>query len=204
MEKSSVSVQTTALSLHVENSKHCYGRIKSGTRCLRPIRPTKTAQQREGGEHCTIWPCFLIESKLPNKLWNYAIQTAAYVRNRCYSRHTKKTPYELYNGRVPNVSKLHKFGSVCFAYKQEKGKLNSRCEQGVFIGYDKNIPAYLVYYPDTERVQKHRLVKFPTKAATERETQTPESHIECDREVHPKVNMEENVDECVENVPEMY
>ena len=89
---------------------------------------------------------------------------------------------------------------VCFAYKQEKGKLDSRCEQGVFVGYDKNSPTYLVNYPDTKRVQKHRLAKFPTKAATERETQTPESQIECsDSEVHPKVNMEENVDECVEN-----
>jgi transposase InsO family protein len=64
--------------------------------------------------------CFLIESKLPDNLWNYAIQTAAYVRNRCYSRRTKKTSYELLNGRVPNVSKLQKFGSVCFAYKQER------------------------------------------------------------------------------------
>lgn len=142
--------------------------------------------------------CFLIESRLPDKLWNYAIQTAAYVRNRCYSRRTKKTPYELLNGREPNVSKLQKFGSVCFAYKQERGKLDSRCEQGVFVGYDKNSPAYLVYYADTEKVQRHRLVKFTTETSTEKETQTPESHIEySDREVHPRVNRDENVDECV-------
>ena len=71
------------------------------------------------------------------------------MRNRCYSRRTKKSSYELLNGRVPNVSKLQKFGSVCFAYKQEEGKPDSRYEQGVFVGYDKNSPAYLVYYPDT-------------------------------------------------------
>ena len=142
--------------------------------------------------------CFLIESKLPDKLWNYAIQTAAYVRNRCYSRRTKKTPYEMLNGREPNISKLQKFGTVCFAYKQEKGKLDSRCEQGVFVGYDKNSPAYLVYYPDTERIQKHRLVKFTTETAMEQGTQTPESHIQCDSEVHPRVNKDVNVDdECV-------
>ena len=146
--------------------------------------------------------CLLIESGLPDKLWNYAVQTSAYVRNRCYSRRTKKTPYELFTGKVPNISKLQKFGSMCFAYKQEKSKLDSRCEQGVFIGYDKNSPASLVYYPDTERVQKHRLVKFTTKTTKERETQTSESHTEYG-DVHSTVdNSEENVvDENVGNVP---
>lgn len=33
----------------------------------------------------------LMQSKLPEKLWNNAMQTSAYVRNRCYSRSTKKT-----------------------------------------------------------------------------------------------------------------
>lgn len=46
------------------------------------------------------------------------------------------------------------------------------------------------------------MVKF-TQAAKEKETQTPESHTECnDIEVHPRVNKDENVDdECV-NVPD--
>ena len=133
--------------------------------------------------------CLLLDSKLPNKLWNYAVQTAAYTRNRCYSRRTKKTPYELFTGKIPNISKLHKFGSTCFTYKQEKGKLDSRCEQGIFVGYDKNSPAYLVYYPDTERVQKHRLVKFTTKTINEKGTQTSESYTEYNGvEAYPTVN----------------
>ena len=98
------------------------------------------------------------------------------MKTRCYNRRTKSTPYKLLNGKEPNVPKVQKFGSVCFACKQEKGKLDSRCEQDVSIGYDKNSPAYLVYYPVTERVQKHRLVKFTTKAATERETLTWITH----------------------------
>lgn len=146
--------------------------------------------------------CLLLESEVPDKLWNYAMP-AAYVRNRCYSRRTKKTPYELFTGKEPNISKLQKFGSICFAYKQEKGKLESRCEQGVFIGYDKNSPAYLVYYPDIERVQKHRLVKFTTKTATEKETQTPEPYIECgDRDIYPMISGgDKSVNENVTNVP---
>lgn len=120
--------------------------------------------------------CLLIESKLPDNLWNYAIQTSAHVRNRCYNRRTKKTAYESLTGKLPNVSQMQKFGSTCFSYKHEKGKLDSRCEQGFFVGYDKNSPAYLVYYPETEKIQKHRLVKFTTRTSKEKETQTFELH----------------------------
>lgn len=92
---------------------------------------------------------------------------------------------------------------MCLAYKHlDKGKLDPKCEQGVFVGYDKNSPAYLVYYPDKEKVQKHRLVKFPTKNGTEKETQTCESYIRYgDGELHPKVNDSRDVDDKVENVP---
>lgn len=41
-------------------------------------------------------------------------------------------PYELFTGNEPNISKLQKFGSVCYTYKQlQKGKLDHMCEQGV-------------------------------------------------------------------------
>lgn len=52
------------------------------------------ALQKEVGEHYEMSRCLLIESGLPDNLWNYAVQTSAYVRNRCYNRHTKKTAYE--------------------------------------------------------------------------------------------------------------
>ncbi len=57
-------------------------------------------------------------------------------------------------------------------YKQEKKKLDARCDRGIFIGYDRNGPAYMVYYPDSGKIQKHRLVKFLTKSDAEQETQT--------------------------------
>jgi len=72
--------------------------------------------------------CMIILSVLPKQLWNYAVQTAAMVHNRCFNRRTGWTPYELQTGKKPNVSKMHKFGSVCYTYKQDKGKLDSRCD----------------------------------------------------------------------------
>ena len=75
-------------------------------------------------------------------------------------------------GKKPNLSRMRVFGSVCCTYKHDKKNLDSRCEKGVFIGYDKYSPAYLVYYPGNKKVSKHRLVRFVTKNVVEKETQT--------------------------------
>lgn len=66
-------------------------------------------------------------------------------------------------------------------YKQIKGKLDPRCDPGLFVGYDKNSPAYLVYHPDTEKVQKHRLVKFMHQVNMEKQTQTVETEQNSDK-----------------------
>lgn len=55
---------------------------------------------------------------------------------------------------------MQKFGTVCYTYRQDKKKLDSRSDKGIFVGYDKNSPAYMVYYPDSRKVMKHRLVRF--------------------------------------------
>ena len=116
--------------------------------------------------------CMLIESNLPKELWTYAVMTAAVVRNRCYNKRGGQTPYQMLTGKKPNLSKMKTFGSPCYAYKQDKKKLDSRCEKGIFVGYDKNSPAYLVFYPNTGKVVKNRLVKFITKSVSESQTQT--------------------------------
>lgn len=46
--------------------------------------------------------CLLLDSNLPDKLWHYTVQTAAYVRNMCFSRHTKTTLNELLTGKEQN------------------------------------------------------------------------------------------------------
>lgn len=60
------------------------------------------------------------------------------------------------------MSRMQKFGTgtVCFTYRQDRKKLDSRSDKGIFVGYDKNSPAYMVYYPDSRKVMKHRLVRF--------------------------------------------
>ena len=102
----------------------------------------------------------LIESGLPKYLWTYALMTATHIRNRCYVQRIKTTPYEMITGIKPNLSKLHIFGTLCYPFITGTKMLDPRYKRGYFIGYDRESPAYLVYYPETRTVIKHRLVTF--------------------------------------------
>ena len=80
----------------------------------------------------------LLEANLPQFLWTYAIMTATHVRNRCYSKRIKATPYGLLTGFKPDVSKLHIFGTVCYSYVHgNKKKMDARSQAGIFVGFDK-------------------------------------------------------------------
>ncbi len=104
--------------------------------------------------------CLLLEAKLPKSMWTYAVMAAAYIRNRCFNVRLGKTPYEAFTGSKPNLSNMHVFGSVCYAYVQNAKKLDPRSKQGIFVGYDKGSPAYLVFHPDSNKVERVRCVKF--------------------------------------------
>ncbi|GJW36723.1 retrovirus-related pol polyprotein from transposon TNT 1-94 [Tanacetum coccineum] len=57
----------------------------------------------------------LIFSRAPLFLWAEAIATACYTQNRSIiHRRFVKTPYELINGRKPDISFLHVFGALCY------------------------------------------------------------------------------------------
>ena len=117
--------------------------------------------------------CLLLHSNLSKEFWPYAVMTAAYIRNRCFNNRLKQTEYFAITGRKPNLSNMRVFGSECYAYKQNKQKLDPRCTKGIFLGYDKGSPAYLVYIPETGKVMKYRVVKFPmTTKEVEQQTQT--------------------------------
>ena len=90
---------------------------------------------------------------------------ATYIRNRCYNKHLKQTPFHALTGKKPNLSNMRVFGSECYVYcTDDKKKLDPRSNKGIFVGYDGCSPAYLVYYPDTGKVMKRRVVKFPSAA----------------------------------------
>ena len=66
------------------------------------------------------------------------VNTTCHTVNRVYFRpDTKKTPYELWKGRKPNVKYFRIFGSICFILKDREnmGKFDFRSDEGIFLGY---------------------------------------------------------------------
>ena len=57
----------------------------------------------------------LNSKRLSKKLWAKAVNTACHTIKRVYfCPCTKKTPYELWKGKKPNISYFHTFGSTCY------------------------------------------------------------------------------------------
>ena len=108
----------------------------------------------------SIARCLLFKSKLPKNLWVDALMASAYIRNSCYNKTTRKTPYESFTGSKPNSNKMHIFGMTYFSYVQKKMKLDPRCEKGIFVSYDKQSSAYLIYFLETTAVKRVRCIKF--------------------------------------------
>jgi len=91
----------------------------------------------------------LNENDLPKYFWADAVSTACYVLNKVLIRPIlKKTPYELFRGRKPNISHLKVFGCKCFILNNGKdnlGKLDSKANEGIFLGYSLHGHVYRAY-----------------------------------------------------------
>nr|GFA97398.1 retrovirus-related Pol polyprotein from transposon TNT 1-94 [Tanacetum cinerariifolium] len=71
----------------------------------------------------------LIFSRAPLFLWAEAIATACFTLNRSIiHRRFNKTPYELINGRKPDISFLHLFSALCYPKndREDIGKLGAK------------------------------------------------------------------------------
>nr|GFC85086.1 retrovirus-related Pol polyprotein from transposon TNT 1-94 [Tanacetum cinerariifolium] len=90
----------------------------------------------------------LIFSRAPLFLWAEAIATACFTQNRSIiHRRFYKTPYELINGRKPDISFLHVFGALCYPKnnREDIGMLGAKGDIGFFIGSGLD----LTYAPST-------------------------------------------------------
>ena len=107
--------------------------------------------------------CLLFEANIIKYLWPQAVQAAVYILNRRLNIRIGKTPYEAVTGIKPNLQNMEIFGSVCYAYVQQKSKLDARNEECIFVGYCRKSPAYLVYLPEKRCIKRVRVVEFTSK-----------------------------------------
>ncbi|GJY39081.1 putative ribonuclease H-like domain-containing protein, partial [Tanacetum coccineum] len=105
----------------------------------------------------------LIFSHAPLFLWAEAIATACYTQNRSIiHRRFNKTPYELINGRKPDISFLHVFGALCYPKNDHEdiGKLDAKGDIGFFIGYSTDSCAYRAYNRRIKKIMEIMNVTF--------------------------------------------
>nr|GEV91754.1 retrovirus-related Pol polyprotein from transposon TNT 1-94 [Tanacetum cinerariifolium] len=110
----------------------------------------------------------LIFSRAPLFLWAEAIATACFTQNRSIiHRRFNKTPYELINGRKPDISFLYVFGALCYPKndREDTGKLGAKGDIGFFIGYSADFCAYRVFNRRTKKIMETMNVSFDELSA---------------------------------------
>ncbi|GJT74120.1 retrovirus-related pol polyprotein from transposon TNT 1-94 [Tanacetum coccineum] len=101
-------------------------------------------------------------------LWAEAIATACYTQNHSIvHRRFNKTPYELIQGRKPDISYLHVFRSLRYPKNDRKdiGKLGSKGDIRLLIGYFANSCAYRVYNRRTKKIMETMNITFDELSA---------------------------------------
>ncbi|GJZ49478.1 retrovirus-related pol polyprotein from transposon TNT 1-94 [Tanacetum coccineum] len=92
------------------------GTIKTGIEkwmsfVLRKVLKESLVAERRNGTLIEAARTMLADTKLPVTFWAEAVSTACYVQNRVLvDKSQNKTPYELFNGRSPNIGFLRPFG----------------------------------------------------------------------------------------------
>lgn len=151
------------------------------------------------------------DAGLPKSMWGEAVLTAAYVTNRSPTAalKEKKTPFEAWYRKKPNIDKMRVFGSVAHTWipKEKRTKLDPRSEKNILVGYTTN--GYRIWNAKKKKILISRDVVFDEKrSGSEQEkpvTQVlyrsyAESEVSEDRSVK-ELDMTEPTD-AIANQPE--
>ncbi|GKE59123.1 retrotransposon protein, putative, ty1-copia subclass, partial [Tanacetum coccineum] len=71
-----------------------------------------------------------------------------------------KTPYELWYGKVSNLSYLKVWGCEALVKRDTPDKLEQRSVKGIFIGYPKEMMGYYFYFPPKNKIVIARYAEF--------------------------------------------
>src|ERR1700712_3703123 len=91
---------------------------------------------------------------LPKAFWGEGLAALVHVWNRCPTDAVKgATPYELWNGRKPDVSHLRVWGCTAYVHvqKDKRPGLGSHMEKCVFIGYPQGYKGWKFYNPTSKK-----------------------------------------------------
>ena len=91
------------------------------------------------------------------------MNTSCHIDNRIYFRAgTKKTAYEIWNGKKPKVKYFRVFESKCYILndRENLGNFDGKSDEGIFLGYSTSNWAYRVYNKRTKTIMESINVKI--------------------------------------------
>ena len=83
-------------------------------------------------------------ASLPDSFWGYALQTAAHILNQVPSKTVLGTPYERWSGKKSVLNYFRIWGCPAHVLKPKTGKLASRSELCLFVGYPLGTRGYIL------------------------------------------------------------
>ncbi|GJT19670.1 retrotransposon protein, putative, ty1-copia subclass [Tanacetum coccineum] len=89
---------------------------------------------------------------LPLSFWDYALESATHILNMVLTKKVDKTPYELWYGKVPNLSYLKVWGCEALVKRDTPDKLQKRPVKCIFIGYPKETMGYYFYFSPENKI----------------------------------------------------
>ncbi|GJX76308.1 retrotransposon protein, putative, ty1-copia subclass [Tanacetum coccineum] len=89
---------------------------------------------------------------LPLSFWDYALESAVRILNMVPTKKVDKTPYEIWHGKVPNLSYLKVWGCEAYVKRDSADKLQQRSVKCIFVGYPKETMGYYFYFPPENKV----------------------------------------------------
>ena len=90
----------------------------------------------------------LINKQIPQNFWEEAMNTSCHIVNRIFFRAgTKKTAYEIWNGKKSRVKYFRVFGSKCYILNDRENleKFDAKSDEGIFLGYSTTNWTYRVF-----------------------------------------------------------
>ena len=131
------------------------------------------------------------DANLPPELWAEAVNTANHIRCLSPTAKKTKTPWELFHGKKPDVSKMRTFGSTAYSYvpKEKRHKLDDHSIRGVMVGYEAHTKGYRILL-ENNTVIVSRDVVFDESTGAIKPSSSPqtaqEEEEESDQESEPE------------------
>lgn len=104
----------------------------------------------------------LYESGLPSSFWAEAVAYVAHTANLTPRKNKSKTPYEIWNGKVPNISYLRTFGCITYYHvpKNLRNKLQPSGKKAIMLGYSWERVGYRLFDLERQIIIEERNVSF--------------------------------------------